>query len=94
MYLSFAPINEDACLATAKDPETHRQYLEFIAANLDYKCISSPAQYFFERQFFNNSDYHLGITGAAMRTSYLIADLKAELISAGIWEEELSNDGQ
>ena len=77
--MSFAPINKDACNATSKKPETHTAYLNKIKSSLHITVISDPADYMLEQKYFYNSDYHPGVTGRAIRTERLIADLKAQL---------------
>ena len=79
VYMSFAPVNKDACSETAKNPATHEAYIKKINEMLDITVISDPADYMLEEKWFNNSDSHPGIEGSKMRTAQLIADLKAQL---------------
>ena len=80
VYRSFAPINIDSCNNDSKDPAKQAAFVKAIEDNLHITVISNPADYMFEQKYFNNSDYHPGITGSKMRTAQLIADVKAQLL--------------
>ena len=92
MYYSFAPIDMDLLNATALQKETQDAYVARLAEVLDYEIISHPSNYYYEHKYFYNSTYHPGITGRTMRTTALIADLKAQLIKEGKWEEPVTNE--
>ncbi len=90
VYLSFAPINEDACIAAALSRSEQDAFVSLLSSKLHCAVISHPSDYLLDQSLFNNSDYHPGPTGAAMRTERLIRDLKAQLEREGLWE---STDG-
>jgi hypothetical protein len=79
MYLSWAPINIASCCDEAKSEEVHREFVEKISEMTNCTVISDPGDYLLENQYFNDSNYHPGPTGAKIRTEQLISDLKAQL---------------
>ena len=79
VYMSWAPINKDACRAEALTESRHISFVKKVSESLHCTVISKPGDYMFEKKYFYNSDYHPGPTGARMRTAQLIADLKAQL---------------
>ena len=87
MYYSFAPIDMDLLNETALFKDAQDSYVAKLREVLDYEVISHPSNYYYEHKYFYNSTYHPGITGRAMRTEALIADLKAQLVKEGRWEE-------
>jgi hypothetical protein len=87
MYMSFAPVNYAACNKNYLTESSVNDYLAYLEGALEYDVISNPFDYVLEEKYFNNSDYHPGITGAAIRTETLIADLKAKLGADGVWSE-------
>ncbi len=91
MYYSFAPINKAYLKDQALVKENQDAYVARLREVLDYEVISHPSDYILEQIYFNNSDYHPGVTGRQMRTAALIADLKAQLIKEGKWEEPQAN---
>lgn len=92
MYYSFAPINKESLKDQALVKENQDEYVARLREVLDYEVISHPSDYILEQIYFNNSDYHPGVTGRQMRTAALIADLKAQLIKEGKWEELPANE--
>ena len=55
--------------------------------NFEFPVISIPTDYrFYETDYFN-STYHLTAEAARVRTARLLADLKAQLIEEGWFEE-------
>ena len=87
MYMSFAPVNYEYCNKDYLTEKNVSEYVAYLEAKLDYDVISNPLDYVLEEKYFNNSDYHPGITGANIRTDMLIADLKAKLAEDGIWAD-------
>lgn len=87
MYMSWAPVNKNYCNATALSKSTQKAFKDKMQSMIDYTVISEISDYILEGKYFNNSNYHPGPTGAAMRTTKLIADLKAQLEYDGIWNE-------
>ena len=92
MYYSFAPINKESLKDQALVKENQDEYVARLREVLDYEVISHPSDYILEQIYFNNSDYHPGVTGRQLRTAALIADLKAQLIKEGRWEELPANE--
>ncbi len=92
MYYSFAPIDKDLLSAKSLDKANQDAYVARLKEVLDYEVISHPSNYYYEHKYFYNSTYHPGITGRTMRTTALIADLKAQLIKEGKWEEPQVNE--
>ena len=92
MYYSFAPIDKGYLNDNALKKENQDAYVARLAEVLDYEIISHPSNYYYDHQYFYNSTYHPGITGRTMRTTALIADLKAQLIKEGKWEEPTVNE--
>ena len=87
MYFSFAPIDKGYLNENAFKKENQDAYVARLREVLDYEVISHPSNYYYDHIYFYNSTYHPGITGRTMRTTALIADLKAQLIKEGKWEE-------
>ena len=92
MYFSFAPVNKAYVSENSLNKETQDSYVARLREVLDYEIISHPSDYIIEQEYFNNSDYHPGVTGRTMRTTALIADLKAQLIKEGKWEEPQTDE--
>ena len=92
MYYSFAPIDKGYLNSAALDKANQDAYVARLAEVLDYEVISHPSNYYYDHKYFYNSTYHPGITGRTMRTTALIADLKAQLIKEGKWEEPVTNE--
>lgn len=87
MYYSFAPIDKGCLKPASLERANQDAYVARLREVLDYEVISHPSSYYYEHEYFYNSNYHPGITGRRMRTEALIADLKAQLIKEGRWEE-------
>jgi hypothetical protein len=87
MYFSFAPIDKGYLNSAALDKANQDAYVARLREVLDYEIISHPSDYYYDHKYFYNSTYHPGITGRTMRTTALIADLKAQLVKEGRWEE-------
>lgn len=92
MYYSFAPIDMAILHENSLKKENQDAYVARLREVLDYEVISHPSDYYYEHKYFYNSTYHPGITGRTMRTTALIADLKAQLIKEGRWEEPVTNE--
>ena len=92
MYFSFAPVNKAYLSENSLNKETQDSYVARLREVLDYEVISHPSNYIIEQEYFNNSDYHPGATGRTIRTTALIADLKAQLIKEERWEEPQTNE--
>ncbi len=88
LYMSFAPVNIQECVDSAKDPANQAAFRAHCEAMLDYPVISDPGTYIMEQKYFSNAGYHPGKTGAQIRTTNLTADLKAQMIIDGLWYEE------
>lgn len=84
VYISFAPVNIAIANSYSRTPEAQADFAAALENKLGVPVISSPADYLFETSYFNNSDYHLGIPGALIRTERLSRDIKAQMERDGI----------
>ena len=87
MYYTFAPYNLSVCTPDTSTKEAQDAFLKKLDETIDYPIISKPSDYLFTQEHFNNSDHHLGITAGKVRTQRLVADLKKQLESEGVWSE-------
>ncbi len=87
MYMSFAPTDGDYCVDAVWSEETQVAFRNKLQGFLDYPVISHPGDYLLSHSLMYNSQYHPTGEGRRVRTEQLIADLKAQMIKEGIWQE-------
>ena len=87
MYMSFAPTDGDYCVDAVWSEETQDAFRDKLQGFLDYPVISHPGDYLLSHSLMYNSQYHPTGEGRRVRTEQLIADLKAQMIKEGIWQE-------
>ncbi len=87
MYVSFAPTDGDSYSAAVWDELVQLDFRDKLQSLLNYPVISHPGDYLLPHELMYDSIYHPSAEGRRVRTEQLIADLKAQLIAEGIWQE-------
>lgn len=77
IYYAFSPINAMALYERYSDEELYDFY-NFIQDSFNFKVIGNINNYIMEQEWFYDSNVHLNSSGAIVRTSQLLDDIKTQ----------------
>ena len=83
IWFSYPPHNKNAVLRDSLNEASYDGYNAFITENVHARLISDVRNHIYEGKYFDDTDYHLNVTGREMHTRQLAEDL----IAAGVREK-------
>jgi hypothetical protein len=76
LLYGFAPVNLSG-VESGTTQEEIEEYYDYVESYLDCSFLGDPLNYFFEREWFYDSNFHMNTAGMTVFTRQLICDLKA-----------------
>ena len=74
VWLTFAPVNENAVLTPSQKRSKQEEYMQFIRDNLHVTVISDVADQMWNGKYMYDTNLHLSTEGARLRTSMIAED--------------------